>query len=839
MARLTCGDDVKQRVKRLFEDLLAYANDKYDNGKAIDIQYKWQNEKQLVVRAKRRYLEELTAKDKYTGKLTAAQVREAIKSLNVFLGILDDHRTTTQGSEDWHFTLNLWEKDQEENLRQFEIEWDKKRPQKSQAYARKAKSQINTLSATSIPIQPTAYENLSRKGIQRQQFKGRDRELIHLHHLLQQNSQVAITAAVVGMGGVGKTELAIQYAREHLSTYQGGVCWLPANDFASKLVEFAHPHFFPNINLDNLSPLERVRYCWQHWAEGEVLLIVDNVTNYKQQVHPLPESHRFKVLITTREQLGKPIVRLDLEVLKPDQALDLLKFLLGNERVEQELDAAAELCKDLGYLPLGLELVGRYLADEPISIAQMMERLQRKGHRDPVLMEADPMMTAKLGVAAAFELSWERLDKNSQQLGCLLSLFALAPIPWELVEGVYKFWQGNEFDLEDLEKPRRNLIKLSLLNREHTTYSLHPLIRDYFKDKLEGIESADEIKQGMCRAMAKVATEIPQNSTLELIKEFSIVIPHMEEVATVIKEFIIDQDLPQPFLCLVSFYQSQGFYDQAKHWFDEFFSIAETRNVPAITMLNNQAIVYIHESNYTQAENLCMKALEKTERLRKDNISIDYRAAIPTTAIRTTLGRIYCEQKRYSQALSVSEQALEELNQVIVNLNKLLQSCSTVPSIVDPTSYNKLLERKATNLNTQGKVYCEQDNWDQDQAQLKLEEALQISQSLPPDINFALTMCILDSFAYFYLKCGNLPAAERTYKDALELVQKTLGEDHQNFGILLNSLAHLHILGYYSQTESEQLYLQALNILEKRLRTEHPETVKVRRSLEHCRSQMS
>ncbi|MEQ9484817.1 tetratricopeptide repeat protein [Coleofasciculus sp. F4-SAH-05] len=397
----------------------------------------------------------------------------------------------------------------------------------------------------------------------------------------------------------------------------------------------------------------------------------------------------------------------------------------------------------------------------------------------------------------------------------------------------------SNIDLEDLEKPRRNLIKLSLLNREHTSYSLHPLIRDYFKDKLEGIESADEIKQGMCRVMVQVAIEIPQNSTLELIKEFSPVIPHMEEVATVIKEFIIDQDLPQPFLGLVSFYQSQGFYDQANPWFDELFSIAETRNVSVVTMLNNQAFAYTLEGNYTQAEILCMKALERTERLRNDNISTDYRAALSTTAIRTTLGRIYCEEKRYSQALSVLEQALEQLNQVIENLNILLQSCSTIPSIAiaDPTFYNKLLERKAINLNTLGKIYCEQDNCDQ--AQLKLEEALQISQSLPPDMNFALTVCILDNFAYFYLKCDNLPAAERTYKDALELARKTLGEDHPNFGIILSSLAHLHIWGYYSKAQSEQLYLQALNILEKRLGNEHPETVKVRRSLEHCRSQMS
>lgn len=45
-------------------------------------------------------------------------------------------------------------------------------------------------------------------------------------------------------------------------------------------------------------------------------------------------------------------------------------------------------------------------------------------------------MTANLGIAAAFELSWQELDAAAQQLGSLLSLFALAPIPWSLVESV-------------------------------------------------------------------------------------------------------------------------------------------------------------------------------------------------------------------------------------------------------------------------------------------------------------------------------------------------------------------------------------------------------------------
>ncbi len=172
----------------------------------------------------------------------------------------------------------------------------------------------------------TPYENLGRRGIiERERFVGRDEKLKELHNLLQQNTQVAITAAVTGMGGVGKSELARQYARENLPTYQGGVCWLSASGFPQELVKYAHPRFFRNVNFEVFSLSEQVAYCWQYWVEGDVLLVIDDVTNYKEQVEPyfLPESPRFKVLITTRKRLGKPIVILELDVLAKEAALEL------------------------------------------------------------------------------------------------------------------------------------------------------------------------------------------------------------------------------------------------------------------------------------------------------------------------------------------------------------------------------------------------------------------------------------------------------------------------------------------------------------------------------------
>ena len=68
-------------------------------------------------------------------------------------------------------------------------------------------------------------------------FVGRERELEHLHQQLQRNNSVVI-AAVEGMGGVGKTELAIQYSLLHLQlhTYPGSICWCPLNHNVGKIL---------------------------------------------------------------------------------------------------------------------------------------------------------------------------------------------------------------------------------------------------------------------------------------------------------------------------------------------------------------------------------------------------------------------------------------------------------------------------------------------------------------------------------------------------------------------------------------------------------------------------
>ena len=82
------------------------------------------------------------------------------------------------------------------------------------------------------------------------------------------------------MGGVGKTELATQYARTHEADYPGGICWLNARDtnLAAEILQFAQLHMtWEDKQQDELKRLrtlpEKVRWLWQHWQPPEGLVL--------------------------------------------------------------------------------------------------------------------------------------------------------------------------------------------------------------------------------------------------------------------------------------------------------------------------------------------------------------------------------------------------------------------------------------------------------------------------------------------------------------------------------------------------------------------------------------
>jgi tetratricopeptide (TPR) repeat protein len=639
---------------------------------------------------------------------------------------------------------------------------------------------------------PTGFpQNIPTSGTNT--FVGRERELERVHQHLQSNHSVVV-AAVKGMGGVGKTELAIQYALLHLQfgNYPGGICWLRAgeSDVEVQILQFAKT----DLDLhppENLELSERVRWCWQHWRQGNTLIVLDDVKNYSH-IKPYlpPQKSQFKVLITTRLKLDLAS-SLFLEVLSETEALLLLAQLIGEENQHRELALAKELCQRLGYLPLALQLVGRYVNKRNVTLAELLRRLSEKGLNHPSLVveENDPTWTlnVKHGVAAAFELSWEELNDDAKQLGCVLSLFALAPIPWPLVERAV-----SEQDAEELENARVELRNLHLLQGEDT-YELHQLIREFFKNKQNNLDISERQKDNFCTVMVSQLVNLPQTPTLAEVYRLASFIPHIIEVVTVYKDKLTDRDLISPFLGLGYFYRGQGAYSQALPWVKQCVLVARERlgeeHLAVAISYSNLAVLYTHQGQYSEAEPLYQKALSIRQRLLGEehpHVATSY----------NNLAALYADQGRYSKAEPLYQKALSIRQRVLGEEHPYVA-----------TSYNNLAA-----------LYADQGRYSK--AEPLYQKALSIRQRVlgeeHPDVASSH-----NNLGELYRSQGRYSEAEPLYQKALSIRQRALGEEHPDVATSYNSLAVL----YYSQgqySEAEPLYQKALSIRQRLLGEEHP-----------------
>ncbi|XHR83485.1 MAG: FxSxx-COOH system tetratricopeptide repeat protein [Gloeotrichia echinulata GP01] len=727
-------------------------------------------------------------------------------------------------------------------------------------------------------------------------FVGREEELRTLDELLQRNQQVAI-AAIAGMGGVGKTELALQYAISRRETYKGGICWLSpkAGDVGVQILQFARIYLDLNPP-DEFDFLAKLQYCYRRWREGEVLLIVDDVSDY-QEVKPYLQSitSRFKVLITSRHSLGR-IPQLSLNVLQPEAALELLTAIIGEERIVRENhlnpQVALQLCEWLGYLPLGLELVGRYLArKQDLSLAEMRRRLEEKRLEQSALDKAESDMTAQRGVLAAFELSWQELQEADQQLGYLLSVFAPAPIPWKLVELCLP-----DEDAEEIEDIRDDkLLNLHLLQRQDEgVYKLHPLLREFFQYKLKGLDVGEKFKVSVCGVMVTVAKDIPQDSTLEQIQAVSLAIPHIAEVANNLIEYVSDDDLIRPFVGNAKFYNGQGLYNQAEPWYEQCLEETKKRlgdEHPHVAFsLNNLAALYYSQGRYSEAEPLLLEALELFRRLLGDEhpcvaSSLNNLAALyhsqgryseaeplylealeltrrllgdehPDVALSlNNLAYLYDSQGRYNEAEPLYLKALEltrrllgdEHPDVALSLNNLAELyrnqgrySEAEPLLLEALElWRRLLGDEhphvASSLNNLAALYNSQGRYRE--AEPLYLEALELMRRLLGDEHPDVALS-LNNLAELYRNQGRYREAEPLYLEALELMRRLLGDEHPDVALSLNNLAYL----YYSQgrySEAEPLYLQALAIFEQHLGVNHPNTITVRENLADCQASLT
>jgi tetratricopeptide (TPR) repeat protein len=270
-------------------------------------------------------------------------------------------------------------------------------------------------------------------------FTGRDEELAVLAGLLDPAGPAGpvVVLAVAGLAGVGKTTLAVKagHAARQRGWFAGGALFVDLHGYDEAPVE-------PSQALDALLralgvPAEHIPPTVEERARlyrsvlakisDPVLVIADNASTEAQLRPLLPGAGPHKVLITSRHTLAGLDARLvDLTVLGEEAGVELLDGALraarpDDDRIGSNPEAAGRLAGMCGGLPLALQIVAAVLkADPALTATELADGLATESARLERLAYDDGSGPSAPSVAAAFQLSYSRLDDTSARVFRLL-----------------------------------------------------------------------------------------------------------------------------------------------------------------------------------------------------------------------------------------------------------------------------------------------------------------------------------------------------------------------------------------------------------------------------------
>ncbi|MEM7029448.1 MAG: BTAD domain-containing putative transcriptional regulator [Chloroflexota bacterium] len=309
-------------------------------------------------------------------------------------------------------------------------------------------------------------------------FVGREPEIKQL--CVGLSPSAGAVHAIVGMGGLGKTTLAMQVAHRLRDDYTDGVLWANAASGSSMdiLANWGSAYGYDFSNITDLE--NRAAAVRGILSERQTLIVIDNIVAASEVRPLLPGSETCAVLITTRDLdlahalNAKP---LHLGELSTENAHQLLMHILGEERVSSEKEAALEICALLQNLPLAVEIVAQRLKSRPRQkLVRMAARLQEITHRLGLEISDQAVRTS-------FEVSWEALSDELRHFFPHLAVFEGRPFQAGALAYIADL---DPFDTEDYLD---TLTALSLVKEEgKTQYRQHPLLADFAQEKLDDAE---------------------------------------------------------------------------------------------------------------------------------------------------------------------------------------------------------------------------------------------------------------------------------------------------------------------------------------------------------------
>ncbi|TVY62681.1 Nephrocystin-3 [Fusarium oxysporum f. sp. cubense] len=625
--------------------------------------------------------------------------------------------------------------------------------------------------------------------------------------------------ALVGLGGVGKSQIAIEYAyRVRKSAPQTWVFWVHAANaarFEQAYRDIANKAEIPGRE-DPKANILKIVYDWLcDERNGQWLMVLDNADDdefFFDHTRPLEsflaQTPNGRILITSKNRtaamnLVGPCGRiLQVEPMDEEDALALL-----NARVpfsESNKADAKTLVQALECIPLAITHAAAYIkARAPMITMSDYLRLFRESEANQMrllgkegLQDLRRDNSIRHPVSVTWQISFTQIQKTEQSavdLLALMSMFDRQGIPISLLRNGI-----SQVDFQDALEP---LLSFSLVRVEigMQSFEIHRLVQLSMRKWLEANKQLNK----WTKESIRVLTAAFPNGEYPTWMDCQVLFPHARETmghAAGDEEDRLNQ--AEIALRAGRFLLFRGEYNTAEEIVRMSVEAREKvlgkEHPDTLSSMNNLALALQDQGKYGEAEKIHRQTLELIEKvLGKEHPN--------TLSSMNNLALALQDQGKYKEAKGIHRQTLELKEKVLGKEHRdTLMSMNNLANVLDSMGQHE----EAEEMHRQ-----------------TLELSDKVLGKEHPE-----TLSSMNNLASVLKSMGQYKEAAKIHRQTLELKEKVLGKEHPNTLSSMNNLANvLDSMGQYE--EAEKMHRQTLELSDKVLGKEHPETLSSRSNL--------
>jgi tetratricopeptide (TPR) repeat protein len=681
-------------------------------------------------------------------------------------------------------------------------------------------------------------------------FKGRDEFLEQLRSKVENKVGSALVIAtkqtIHGLGGIGKTRLAIEYANRY-SEHYNALLFVVADSPENLRANIAN--LCGALRIDEPDPTKQcdaaLKWLQEHpgW-----FLIVDNVDT-KEAAKAVEESILSKlkeghILVTSRLSgwRNRDLEPLELDVISEDAAIEmLLEGTHGLRRAnENDRQFAEKLSKKFGYLPLALQQAVGFISTRRCSIADYLARWE---NADKKVIEWHDELELKYprSVATTWELSFNEISNNGKAALSVISWLAPDPIPRTLLEKVPQ--SSEAIDIEEAIAELGRYSFLHVVDADCQFVQVHSLVSDITRYRMSYSDQKASLQKSIAAASSLIQNSSPQDPRTwpglyrPCREHFARLIEHAGATEATTQVAGLMNHLGLYLAKIANFSQAESLYRRAIKIYEDSLG---PDHIEVADCLNNLAILLADIQQYGDAEPLQQRAFEIRQKIfgpnhpnvglslnnvaalwdqknRSDVAEPLYRRAIEIykssgvkndrtiATITNNLAVLLGGTNRPEEAESMYRQALRMREELYgSNHPEVASSIHDLAFLLESTARHEEVES----------MY---------RSALKIrEEAYGLSH---PDVGQSL-----HDLAAFLRKKGRNEEAESLFRRALDIRETFFGINHPKIVASLLGLANL-LDDIDSKLEAESLFRRALDIRTEVLGPNHPDAASAMMSL--------